>query len=227
MPEMEAKLMKWAEDNLPEGRRLFVQRVLTSKSKAENLNHVIPHLVAADRPFTAVYDADHHPDPRSLQMAIAHLSEVKGDCVQGSTYVREGFWLFVDSAGSAWSSSTPTTVLKAQAPASVQSLFEEHLHDAGWVFMSLPSSLPPSQISRRQRPLDSWGGSMRDLPLNGPVSEEGAARSIEYVLSAYLGYATRSTRSSSLATTPLESARPISTSRLPSRWRSGIYRFIP
>ena len=49
----------------PAGRRLFVERCNRSKSKAENLNSVIPRL---DAKYTSIYDADHHPDPESLAM---------------------------------------------------------------------------------------------------------------------------------------------------------------
>ncbi|CAE8710616.1 unnamed protein product, partial [Polarella glacialis] len=87
MPAEEAELHALAAAQQTEGRRLFVQRVHGSMSKAENLNHVIPQITAN---FIAIYDADHHPDPQSLSLAIACLEDRGVDCVQGSTYIREG-----------------------------------------------------------------------------------------------------------------------------------------
>jgi len=100
LPAIEAKLQKMTKEAWPEGRRLFVQRVFGSTSKAENLNHVIPQIPEKDMckgestaKYTVIYDADHHPDPDSLALAIAHLEYTDADCVQGSTYIREGAWL--------------------------------------------------------------------------------------------------------------------------------------
>jgi len=87
MPVEEAELHALAAAQQTEGRRLFVQRVHGSMSKAENLNHIIPQITAN---FIAIYDADHHPDPQSLSLAIACLEDRGVDCVQGSTYIREG-----------------------------------------------------------------------------------------------------------------------------------------
>mmetsp|Transcript_48454 Transcript_48454/g.152236 ORF Transcript_48454/g.152236 Transcript_48454/m.152236 type:complete len:575 (+) Transcript_48454:62-1786(+) len=84
---VEADLRAMAQGPLPEGRRLFVERVLGSRSKAENLNHALPRVEAA---YTAVYDADHHPDPESLALAVGRLKATGVDCVQGSTYIRAG-----------------------------------------------------------------------------------------------------------------------------------------
>lgn len=68
-------------------RRLVVQRVHGSRSKAENLNHVIPQL---SEEFVAIYDADHWPDRESLAMGIRQMKRSGSDCVQGSTYIRQG-----------------------------------------------------------------------------------------------------------------------------------------
>eukprot|EP00930_Biecheleria_cincta_P071669 TRINITY_DN59135_c0_g1_i1.p1 TRINITY_DN59135_c0_g1~~TRINITY_DN59135_c0_g1_i1.p1 ORF type:complete len:560 (-),score=84.74 TRINITY_DN59135_c0_g1_i1:178-1857(-) len=87
MPEEEASLRNLALKPQPAGRRLIVEKVTDSRSKAENLNHIIPKI---DADFIAIYDADHHPDPESLAKAIACLEDRAVDCVQGSTYIREG-----------------------------------------------------------------------------------------------------------------------------------------
>eukprot|EP00307_Rebecca_sp_RCC1486_P002423 CAMPEP_0119431404 /NCGR_PEP_ID=MMETSP1335-20130426/45850_1 /TAXON_ID=259385 /ORGANISM="Chrysoculter rhomboideus, Strain RCC1486" /LENGTH=508 /DNA_ID=CAMNT_0007457197 /DNA_START=184 /DNA_END=1710 /DNA_ORIENTATION=- len=70
---------------VPPGRTLIVQRVEGSTSKAENLNAVFE--VIQDR-LTAIYDADHHPDPESLELLLRKLQNHQVDCVQGSTYIR-------------------------------------------------------------------------------------------------------------------------------------------
>mmetsp|Transcript_91137 Transcript_91137/g.243993 ORF Transcript_91137/g.243993 Transcript_91137/m.243993 type:complete len:1164 (+) Transcript_91137:1-3492(+) len=68
--------------------RLFkAVRVPESKSKAENLNYVIPDVSSE---FIAIYDADHHPDPVSLRRSLDKIKSTGVDCVQGSTYIREG-----------------------------------------------------------------------------------------------------------------------------------------
>eukprot|EP00429_Kryptoperidinium_foliaceum_P034418 CAMPEP_0176162844 /NCGR_PEP_ID=MMETSP0120_2-20121206/83310_1 /TAXON_ID=160619 /ORGANISM="Kryptoperidinium foliaceum, Strain CCMP 1326" /LENGTH=405 /DNA_ID=CAMNT_0017500353 /DNA_START=142 /DNA_END=1356 /DNA_ORIENTATION=- len=89
MPEAEAELGALAEEwpNERSRRRLVVTRVEGSNSKAENLNNVLPSITA---PYIAIYDADHHPDPESLATSIRHLNVTGCDCVQGSTYIREG-----------------------------------------------------------------------------------------------------------------------------------------
>lgn len=87
MPEEEKSLRSLAQSPQPVGRRLIVERVMGSRSKAENLNHIIPKI---DADFIAIYDADHHPDPDSLAKAAACLEDSVVDCVQGSTYIREG-----------------------------------------------------------------------------------------------------------------------------------------
>lgn len=91
MPEEEAALKALVERDWPCGRRLFVKRNYESKSKAANLNCVIPTIEAE---YTVIYDADHHPDPDSLAKAITRLKCSSAlDCVQGSTYIRQGFFL--------------------------------------------------------------------------------------------------------------------------------------
>lgn len=87
MDEIDAELQAIARSELAPGRRLFVKRVMESTSKADNLNHIIPHLQGK---HAVIYDADHHPDPASLALAINHLEAGNYDCVQGSTYIREG-----------------------------------------------------------------------------------------------------------------------------------------
>jgi hypothetical protein len=87
---IETELIQMTNASWPAGRRLFVDRVSGSKSKAENLNYVIPRI---DTEFVVIYDADHHPDADGLAMAIAHLNSSGVDCVQGSTYIREGSFL--------------------------------------------------------------------------------------------------------------------------------------
>jgi len=87
--EIEEDLQQMTKAPMPDGRRLFVQRVMQSNSKAENMNYVIPDITSK---FTVIYDADHHPDPNSLAMAVNLLDEGDIDCVQGSTYIRHGHW---------------------------------------------------------------------------------------------------------------------------------------
>eukprot|EP00971_Amphidinium_carterae_P340482 6478850-Amphidinium_carterae.1 len=74
----------------PRGRQLMVHCVEGSKSKAENLNFIIPSI---KEKYTVIYDADHHPDPPGLAMAVKFLELKQVDCVQGSTYIRDGSWL--------------------------------------------------------------------------------------------------------------------------------------
>jgi len=71
----------------PYNRLFRVMRVHDSRSKAQNLNHVI-NLI--NDPYTIIYDADHHPDPLSLRISMNLLLSRNLDCVQGSTYIREG-----------------------------------------------------------------------------------------------------------------------------------------
>lgn len=83
----EDELQALAAGPMPPGRRLIVEQVPGSRSKAQNLNSVIPRI---DAKYVVVYDADHHPDPDSLALAVSFLKETGADCVQGSTYIREG-----------------------------------------------------------------------------------------------------------------------------------------
>jgi len=86
--DIEAELSALAKAPLPAGRRLFIQNVERSKSKAANLNHAISQINNTE--YIAIYDADHHADPTSLAMAVGYLQETGTDCVQGSTYIRDG-----------------------------------------------------------------------------------------------------------------------------------------
>jgi cellulose synthase/poly-beta-1,6-N-acetylglucosamine synthase-like glycosyltransferase len=86
MPEVEARLQALAdrvED--PHGRELAVVRAMDSKSKAENINLILPQLTSK---YTIIYDADHHPDPESLLLMVEKIERRGVDCVQGSTYIR-------------------------------------------------------------------------------------------------------------------------------------------
>jgi cellulose synthase/poly-beta-1,6-N-acetylglucosamine synthase-like glycosyltransferase len=86
MPEIEARLQAMADRvDLPHGRKLAVVRAESSKSKAENINLILPQLTAK---YTIVYDADHNPDPESLLLLIEKIERTGVDCVQGSTYIR-------------------------------------------------------------------------------------------------------------------------------------------
>jgi cellulose synthase/poly-beta-1,6-N-acetylglucosamine synthase-like glycosyltransferase len=93
VPDIEERLRNIStRKDLPRGRSLVVMRVATSNSKAENINHVLPHLQAK---YTVMYDADHHPDSDSLLQLVATIVRNKSACVWGSTYIRDlgaGFW---------------------------------------------------------------------------------------------------------------------------------------
>jgi cellulose synthase/poly-beta-1,6-N-acetylglucosamine synthase-like glycosyltransferase len=87
MPEIEERLRAMAaRDDLPQGRKLVVIRAEGSKSKAENINLVLPQLTAK---YAIIYDADHHPDPESLMLLTEKMMRRKMACVQGSTYIRD------------------------------------------------------------------------------------------------------------------------------------------
>jgi cellulose synthase/poly-beta-1,6-N-acetylglucosamine synthase-like glycosyltransferase len=87
MPEIEARLAALSQRlDLPHGRKLSVMRVTESKSKAENINFVMPQLTAK---YTVIYDADHHPDPESLLLLVEKLRRKDLACAQGSTYIRD------------------------------------------------------------------------------------------------------------------------------------------
>jgi len=87
MKQVEAELQEMAGREWPEGRRLWVERVHLSTSKAANLNYIIPQLRTD---YVVIYDADHFPDPTSLARSINYLQDNHLDCVQGSTYIRQG-----------------------------------------------------------------------------------------------------------------------------------------
>ena len=69
----------------PNGRSIKVVRVVESHSKAQNLNAALERV---ETDYVALYDADHHPDPLSLLIAMAHMMAHDVHCVQGSTYLR-------------------------------------------------------------------------------------------------------------------------------------------
>lgn len=81
--ELHAKAAR--QEGVPAGRRLVVTKVEGSRSKAENLNAAFEEI---DDDLTAIYDADHHPDPLSLGVLLRKLQNHQADCVQGSTYIR-------------------------------------------------------------------------------------------------------------------------------------------
>jgi len=83
--QQEKRLHALMERSFAAGRSLRVIRAAGSTSKAENLNLVVSKL---DDPFVALYDADHHPDPLSLQLLLQTLLGSDKDAVQGSTYIR-------------------------------------------------------------------------------------------------------------------------------------------
>lgn len=87
MPELEARLKAISERaDLPHGRKLAVIRAESSRSKAENINLVLPELTAK---YTVIYDADHHPDPESLMLLVEKIIRRGSACIQGSTYIRD------------------------------------------------------------------------------------------------------------------------------------------
>lgn len=94
IPDVESRLHMLSQgSNLPRGRALKVTHVPGSTSKAENLNAALEHVQTQQ---VAIYDADHHPDPRSLQILYAKLITNKLACAQGSVYIRNldhGSWL--------------------------------------------------------------------------------------------------------------------------------------
>jgi cellulose synthase/poly-beta-1,6-N-acetylglucosamine synthase-like glycosyltransferase len=74
-------------------RTVFVHHVEGSRSKAENLNHVIGSVLSeAEARYVAIFDADHHPDPACLRTLMAFMLQQEADCVQGSTYIRNSSW---------------------------------------------------------------------------------------------------------------------------------------
>ena len=84
MPKEEE--LAWRDGTIyPNGRRLHVLKVDGSTSKAENLNAALEHVETEN---VVIYDADHHPGPKSLLIATASMHAHGVQCVQGSTYLR-------------------------------------------------------------------------------------------------------------------------------------------
>ena len=82
MPEIEGRLREIARAN----PRFVPMRIRTSTSKAQNVNAVLPYVTGK---FTAVFDADHQPDPDSFRRAWRWLSH-GADVVQGHCFIRNG-----------------------------------------------------------------------------------------------------------------------------------------
>jgi cellulose synthase/poly-beta-1,6-N-acetylglucosamine synthase-like glycosyltransferase/GGDEF domain-containing protein len=82
MPEVEQRLQQIALEN----PHFVPMRVLTSTSKAQNVNAALPYVTGE---FTAVFDADHQPDPDSFRRAWRWLSH-GADVVQGHCFIRNG-----------------------------------------------------------------------------------------------------------------------------------------
>lgn len=82
MPEIEERLQRIARED----PRFVPMRVRTSTSKAQNVNAALPY---ATGEFTAVFDADHQPDPDSFRRAWRWISH-GADVVQGHCYIRNG-----------------------------------------------------------------------------------------------------------------------------------------
>lgn len=82
MPEIEQRLAAIAREH----PRFTAMRVPGSTSKAQNVNFALPY---ATGEFTAVFDADHQPDPDSFRRAWRWLSH-GADVVQGHCFIRNG-----------------------------------------------------------------------------------------------------------------------------------------
>ena len=82
MPEIEARLAEISRED----PRFVPMRVKTSTSKAQNVNAALPYVTGE---FTAVFDADHHPDPPSFRRAWRWISH-GADVVQGHCLIRNG-----------------------------------------------------------------------------------------------------------------------------------------
>ncbi|WP_394755928.1 glycosyltransferase [Rhodoferax sp.] len=82
MPEIEERLQQIARQN----PQFVPMRVLTSTSKAQNVNAALPSVTGE---FTAVFDADHQPDPDSFRRAWRWISH-GADVVQGHCLIRNG-----------------------------------------------------------------------------------------------------------------------------------------
>eukprot|EP00966_Prymnesium_polylepis_P200146 4638281-Prymnesium_polylepis.2 len=79
---MEGQRWQGACDGL---NTLRVLNVRDSTSKAHNLNAALAE-VSTDH--VVIYDADHHPDPPSLEILTSYMLAHRCACVQGSTYLR-------------------------------------------------------------------------------------------------------------------------------------------
>lgn len=82
MPEVEASLAAIARED----PRFVPMRVRTSTSKAQNVNAALPYVTGE---FTAVFDADHQPDPDCFRRAWRWISH-GADVVQGHCFIRNG-----------------------------------------------------------------------------------------------------------------------------------------
>jgi cellulose synthase/poly-beta-1,6-N-acetylglucosamine synthase-like glycosyltransferase/GGDEF domain-containing protein len=82
MPEIEDRLREIAREH----PQFVPMRVTTSTSKAQNVNAALAY---ATGEFTAVFDADHQPDPDSFRRAWRWLSH-GADVVQGHCFIRNG-----------------------------------------------------------------------------------------------------------------------------------------
>lgn len=82
MPEIEERLAQISRED----PRFVSMRIRTSTSKAQNVNAVLPY---ATGEFTAVFDADHQPDPESFRRAWRWISH-GADVVQGHCLIRNG-----------------------------------------------------------------------------------------------------------------------------------------
>lgn len=87
MPDIEGRLKALSERvDLPHRRKLTVVRAETSRSKAENINLLLPRITGK---YVVIYDADHHPDPPSLMLMVEKMIRKNMTCIQGSTYIRD------------------------------------------------------------------------------------------------------------------------------------------
>jgi cellulose synthase/poly-beta-1,6-N-acetylglucosamine synthase-like glycosyltransferase/GGDEF domain-containing protein len=82
MPEIEQRLREIAREH----PQFIPMRVQTSTSKAQNVNAALAY---ATGEFTAVFDADHQPDPESFRRGWRWLSH-GADVVQGHCFIRNG-----------------------------------------------------------------------------------------------------------------------------------------
>lgn len=64
---------------------LRIRKVVGSTSKSHNLNAALEDVTTDN---VVIYDADHHPDPTSLEVLTSFMLAHGCGCVQGSTYLR-------------------------------------------------------------------------------------------------------------------------------------------